>query len=53
MSRGIRKTDLQDGGGEGGRERDEWLRHGSALIKRVKWWLQRVIGVFCLDLEAD
>ena len=53
MSSGIRKADVQDGDDEGKRGRGGWLRHGSALIKRVNGWLQRVIGVFCLDLEAD
>jgi hypothetical protein len=34
-------------------ERDGWLRRGRPLIKSVIGWLQRVIGMFCLDLEAD
>ena len=37
----------------GRRRRNGWLRRDGALIKRVNGWLQRVIGVFCLDLEAD
>jgi len=38
--------------GEGGR--NGWLSHGGrALIKRLNGWLQRVIGVSRLDLEAD
>jgi hypothetical protein len=53
MSRGIRKTNIQDGDDEGKRRREGWLSLCGASIKRVNEWLQRVIGVFCLDLEAD
>ena len=42
------KKYMQDGGEEGKRRQNGWLRHGRALIKRASGWLQRVIGVFLL-----
>jgi len=45
---------VQDGGGEEGRGRNGWLSHGGrVLINRLNGLLQRVIGMFRLDLEAD
>lgn len=45
---------VQDGGEEEGKGRNGWLSHGGrALIKSLNGSLQRVIGMFRLDLEAD